>query len=115
MWCGSPPLRPRGRNDGRKRLFANRLLKAINTLIGRTAAVLLAGLAFDACAQAPLLIYTNNLLNGFQNRSWAACNFTNTSPVPAGHGPADGSGERLGSLNRDKRMESAVETRDGRW
>ena len=28
------------------------------------------GIAFSAIAQAPLAIYTDNLVNGFQDRSW---------------------------------------------
>jgi alpha-N-arabinofuranosidase len=35
-------------------------------------------------AQAPLLIYTNNLVNDFQNWSWATVNLTNTTPVHVG-------------------------------
>jgi alpha-L-arabinofuranosidase len=35
-------------------------------------------------AQAPLLIYTDNLVNDFQNWSWATVNFANTSPVYSG-------------------------------
>jgi alpha-N-arabinofuranosidase len=37
-----------------------------------------------ANAQANLPIYTNDLVNGFQNWSWAPCNFANTSPVYTG-------------------------------
>jgi len=35
-------------------------------------------------AQAPLPIYTDNLVNNFQNWSWATVNFSNTSPVYSG-------------------------------
>jgi hypothetical protein len=35
-------------------------------------------------AQAPLPIYTDNLVNDFQNWSWASVNFANTAPVYSG-------------------------------
>ncbi len=35
-------------------------------------------------AQSPLVIYSDSLVNGFQNWSWASVNFTNTSPVYSG-------------------------------
>ncbi len=38
----------------------------------------------DARAQASLPIYTDHLVNGFQNWSWAACNFSNPAPVQSG-------------------------------
>ena len=37
-----------------------------------------------AAAQAPLPIYTDNLVNDFQNWSWATVNLANTSPVYTG-------------------------------
>jgi hypothetical protein len=37
-----------------------------------------------AAAQAPLPVYTDNLVNGFQNWSWATVNLSNTSPVHSG-------------------------------
>ena len=36
-------------------------------------------------AQAPLPIYTDNLVNDFQNWSWATVNFANTAPVFSGN------------------------------
>ena len=42
------------------------------------------GIALSAVAQAPLAIYTDNLVNGFQDRSWAARNLSNTSPTHSG-------------------------------
>lgn len=35
-------------------------------------------------AQSPLLIYTDHLVNGFQDWSWAARNLTNSAPVHSG-------------------------------
>jgi hypothetical protein len=49
--------------------------------------LLVAGTAFLcrlAIAQANLPIYTDTLVNGFQNWSWAPNNFANTSPVHSG-------------------------------
>src|SRR5580658_6264237 len=48
--------------------------------------VALCGLMFlqKVAAQAPLPIYTDNLVNDFQNWSWAKVNFANTSPVYSG-------------------------------
>jgi hypothetical protein len=40
--------------------------------------------AFSAIAQAPLAIYTDNLVNGFQDWSWAPHNLFNTLPVHSG-------------------------------
>jgi alpha-N-arabinofuranosidase len=40
--------------------------------------------ASGANAQSPLLIYTDHLVNGFQDWSWASRNLTNTSPVHSG-------------------------------
>jgi len=48
-----------------------------------TAAVL-AAVAEQARAQASLPIYTDELVNGFQDNSWAPVNFANTSPVHSG-------------------------------
>jgi hypothetical protein len=42
------------------------------------------GTAFSAIAQAPLAIYTDNLVNGFQDWSWATRNLANTSPTHSG-------------------------------
>jgi alpha-L-arabinofuranosidase len=44
-------------------------------IIGAFCAVL------NASGQAPLPIYTDNLVNGFQDWGWAAHNYANTSPV----------------------------------
>lgn len=40
--------------------------------------------ALCARAQSPLLLYTDHLVNGFQDWSWGTRNFNNTSPVHAG-------------------------------
>jgi alpha-N-arabinofuranosidase len=40
--------------------------------------------AFNASAQANLPIYTDNLVNGFQDWSWATRNLANTSPTHSG-------------------------------
>ena len=42
------------------------------------------GTAFSAIAQAPLAIYTDNLVNGFQDWSWATRNLANASPTHSG-------------------------------
>ncbi len=42
------------------------------------------GIALSASAQAPLAIYTDNLVNGFQDWSWATRNLANTSPTHSG-------------------------------
>src|SRR5258708_5233139 len=46
--------------------------------------VLLLGVICAARAQSPLPIYSDGLLNGFQDWSWAARNLNNTSPVHSG-------------------------------
>ncbi|HWD20556.1 MAG TPA: alpha-L-arabinofuranosidase [Verrucomicrobiae bacterium] len=46
--------------------------------------LLLPVLAASAIAQSPLLIYSNSLVNGFQDWSWATVNRANTSPVHSG-------------------------------
>ena len=43
------------------------------------------GIAFSAIAQAPLAIYTDNLVNGFQDWSWATRNLSHTSPTHSGN------------------------------
>ena len=35
-------------------------------------------------AQANLAVYTDNLVNGFQDWGWGTCNFSNTSPTHSG-------------------------------
>jgi len=42
------------------------------------------GVVLSAIAQTPLQIYTDNLVNGFQDWSWATRNMANTSPVHSG-------------------------------
>src|SRR6266576_4347033 len=53
-------------------------------------------LAFLLCgavsAQVPLQIYTDHLVNGFQDWSWGTRNVTNTSPVHSGVNSASLSG-----------------------
>jgi hypothetical protein len=54
-------------------------------------------------AQANLPIYTDNLVNGFQNGSWATVNMTNTSPVHSGSysiSITDGGGSQALVFNR---------------
>src|SRR5260370_42434523 len=46
--------------------------------------VLLHCMVVGVQAQSPLLIYTDSLVNGFQDWSWAARNFNNTLPVRSG-------------------------------
>ena len=53
-----------------------------NILSGCLGAAMLCALA--ASAQSPLAIYTDGLVNGFENWSWAANDFNNTSPVHGG-------------------------------
>ncbi len=59
----------------------------MQTSIGRRCFLLIVTLfAADICArgQANLPVYTDNLVNGFQNWSWISNNFANTSPVHSG-------------------------------
>ena len=42
------------------------------------------GIVLSAVAQAPLAIYTDNLVNGFQDWSWATHDLANTSPTHSG-------------------------------
>jgi hypothetical protein len=49
-------------------------------------------------AQAPLPIYTDNLVNGFQDWSWAADNLTNSSPVYSGSASISVSGTNFQAL-----------------
>ena len=44
----------------------------------------LLSMVVSAAAQQPLSIYTDYLVNGFQNWSWATCIFTNAAPVHSG-------------------------------
>lgn len=46
--------------------------------------VVLLVVGFSARAQQSLFIYTDSLVNGFQNWSWANCILTNTAPVHSG-------------------------------
>src|SRR5439155_7797325 len=39
---------------------------------------------FQACAQADLPLYTDHLVNGFQDWSWGTRNLANTAPVHSG-------------------------------
>lgn len=52
----------------------------LRTLVGG----LFLGAASNVEAQSPLLIYTDHLVNGFQDWSWAARSLSNTSPVHSG-------------------------------
>src|SRR5579862_1973108 len=54
-----------------------RLFKVFFTL-------LLAALAQNSWAQSSMPIYTESLVNGFQDWSWASRNLANTSPVHSG-------------------------------
>ena len=55
---------------------------AKHILCGSVCAAML--LALTASAQSPLAIYTDGLVNGFDDWSWAAHNMANTNPVHAG-------------------------------
>ena len=57
-----------------------RVCSVIVTLGG----ILLLTLVPEARAQSPLLIYTDHLVNGFQDWSWAARDLSNSSPVHSG-------------------------------
>ena len=46
--------------------------------------VVFAALTLSSRAQAPLPIYTDRLINGFQDWSWAPHNLSNPSPVHSG-------------------------------
>src|SRR5437899_9844241 len=55
------------------------------TLLRRlTVALACLALVTLAQAQAPLLVYTDHLVNGFQDWSWGTRNLANTSPVHSG-------------------------------
>src|SRR5437899_12362291 len=55
------------------------------TLLRRlTVALACLALVTLAQAQAPLLMYTDHLVNGFQDWSWGTRNLANTSPVHSG-------------------------------
>src|SRR6266478_1958074 len=58
---------------------------------------------FAACtaalAQAPLPIYTDHLVNGFQDWSWGTRNFANTSPVHSGSDSISHSGGAWNALS----------------
>jgi hypothetical protein len=58
-----------------------RILHSLGLLVGGL--VLL--LARAAPAQAPLPVYTDNLVNGFQDWSWGTRNLGNTNPVHSGN------------------------------
>src|SRR6266581_4940153 len=65
------------------------LFRQINRRSLRFAGILTAGLLIaissaSVCAQAPLAIYTDHLVNGFQDWGWGDRNVTNTSPVHSG-------------------------------
>ena len=49
-------------------------------------------------AQATLFFYTDQLVNGFQDWSWAARSLTNTTPVDSGNEIHSGHREFLGSV-----------------
>jgi hypothetical protein len=48
------------------------------------AAVLVLGSGLKSFAQSPLAVYTDSLVNGFQDWGWATHNYANTSPVHSG-------------------------------
>src|ERR1017187_9577655 len=57
-----------------------RILHPLGLVIGGLALFL----ARDARAQAPLPVYTDNLVNGFQDWSWGSRDLGNTAPVHSG-------------------------------
>src|SRR5579859_7609423 len=54
-----------------------RLVEVVFTLI-------FVALTLNAGAQSPLSIYTDRMINGFQDWSWATHNLSNTNPVHSG-------------------------------
>jgi hypothetical protein len=46
--------------------------------------ILLLGTRLQTVAQTPLAVYTDSLVNGFQDWGWATHNYANTSPVHSG-------------------------------
>ena len=65
-------------------LYAMRMARVrsvVGTVLG---SILLLGAVRAAHGQSPLLIYTDHLVNGFQDWSWASRNLNNTSPVHSG-------------------------------
>jgi len=57
-----------------------RTLCALGLMVGGLALLL----ARDAVAQAPLAVYSDYLVNGFQDWGWATRNYTNAAPVHSG-------------------------------
>ena len=57
-----------------------RTLCALGLMLGGLALLL----ARDAVAQAPLAVYSDYLVNGFQDWGWATRNYTNAAPVHSG-------------------------------
>jgi hypothetical protein len=57
-----------------------RRFRIAHSLCGLATAAVLGSVALEAKAQAPLTVYADGLLNGFQDWGWAAHNYANTSP-----------------------------------
>src|SRR6516162_6394473 len=53
----------------------------------------------SACGQSPLQIYTDHLVNGFQDWGWGTKNVTNTSPVHSGANSFSHSGGAWNALS----------------
>jgi alpha-L-arabinofuranosidase len=58
-----------------------RVVRVLSVLLGGTVLLMPAACGL---AQSPLVIYSDRLVNGFQDWSWASRSFTNTSPVHTG-------------------------------
>src|SRR5260370_37728183 len=56
-------------------------------------------LSINARSQANLPIYTDHLVNGFQDWSWGTRNFANTSPVHSGTDSISHSGGALNTIS----------------
>src|SRR6266581_7776971 len=80
------------------------LFRQINRRSLRFAGILTSGLLIaissaSVCAQAPLAIYTDHLVNGFQDWSWGTRNVTNTSPIHSGTASFSHSGGAWNALS----------------
>ncbi len=67
-------------------------MRILQCLYGLTAGVALLSAPVGVRAQASLPIYTDHLVNGFQDWSWGTRNLANTSPVHSGVNSASLSG-----------------------
>ena len=58
-------------------------LNSFTAIFGAIAVMVISSL--NACAQAPLATYTDGLVNGFEDWSWATRDLNNASPVHTGN------------------------------